>query len=91
MEQGTSASDISQAKFLDMVARLPECDGDVSDVMRVFPQVPLSDVVRLGIMEKDISTWITLPKHRWPKSSFGIDKNPVVRQIKNIYIYMATR
>lgn len=84
-EQGTSASDISQANFLDMVARLPGCDGEISDAIRVFPQVPFSDAVRLGIMEKEIPTWITFLKHRWPKSWFGKYKHPVVRQIKNIY------
>lgn len=68
-----------------MVARLPEYDGEISDAVRAFPQVPFSDVVRLGIMDKEIPTLITLPKHRWPKHWFGKYKQPVVRQLRNIY------
>lgn len=36
-EQGTSASDISTAKLLDMVSRLPGCTEELSDAIRAFP------------------------------------------------------
>ena len=48
-EQGSSAfpDHITSAKVLDVIARLPDCDGPAADAVSAYTQVKLEDAPRL--------------------------------------------
>ena len=46
-EQGPSASQMTAAKIMDVVARLPNCDGQAADAISAYTQVKLEDAPRL--------------------------------------------
>ena len=78
-EQGTSASHLAAAKFLDAISRLPGCDGDDSDATGAYTQAVLMDA------EGAVETWIRLPRDQWPASWHGKYRNPVVPWRLNLY------
>ena len=47
IEQGSSASQMTAAKVMDVIARLPDCDGQAADAVSVYTQVKLEDAPRL--------------------------------------------
>ena len=71
-DQGTSASHLSAAKFLDAIA----CDGADSDAMGAYTQAP-----HMGDL-----TYVFIPRERWPKHwhQRGM-RNPVCKLIRNLY------
>ena len=84
-EQGTSASQMSAAKFLDATARCPGCKGEDSDAVGAYAQVILKDIAKVKGVEH-ITTWITLPRNRRPAwwSKFS---EPVPELKRNLYGY----
>ena len=79
-EQGTSASHMAAAKFLDAIARLPGCKGKDSDAIGAYTQVPLSAIPTAT------ETWISLPRSQWPKEWHDLPyQDPVVRLERNLY------
>ena len=46
-EEGSSASQMTAAKVMDFIARLPDCDGHAADAMSACTQVNLEDAPRL--------------------------------------------
>ena len=40
-EQGSSASQMNTAKVMDVIARLPDCDGQAADAVSAYPQEKL--------------------------------------------------
>ena len=46
-EQGSSASQMTAAKVMDVIARVPCCDGQASDAVPAYTQVKLEDAPRL--------------------------------------------
>ena len=42
-EQGSSASRMTAAKVMDVIARLPECDGQAADAISAYTQVKMED------------------------------------------------
>ena len=46
-EQGSSASPMAAAKVMDLIARLPGCDGQAADAVSLYTQVKLEDDPRL--------------------------------------------
>ena len=77
-EQGSSASQMTAAKVMVVVARLPDCDGQAADAVSVCT-LKMEDVPRLLRIPKSecADMWIRLPRHKWPKSSADIE-DPVV-------------
>ena len=69
-EQGTSASHLAAAKFVDAISRAPGCDGENSDATGAYTQTELG--------EDCPPTWISLPRDRWPKEWHGKCENPVI-------------
>ena len=69
-EQGSSASQITAAKFMDIISRLPGCDGQAADAVSAFTQVKMDDAPKLLKIPKSEcpDIWIRLPRHKWPKS-----------------------
>ena len=83
-EQGTSASHLAAAKFLDAIARMPGCDGEDSDAVGAYTQVELDSMMKPGETSACVETWIRLPIHQQPKSWKGIE-DPVCRLRLNLY------
>ena len=42
-EQGSSASQMTAAKIMDIVSRLPGCDGQTADAISAHTQVKMED------------------------------------------------
>ena len=47
IEQGSSASQMTAAKVMDVNARFPDCDGQASDAVSAYTQAKLEDAPRL--------------------------------------------
>ena len=55
-EQGSSASQMTAAKVLDVIARLLGCDGKAADALSGYTQAKLEDAPR----------WLRIPKSGCP-------------------------
>ena len=68
-EHGSSASQMTAAKVMDVIARLPDCDEEAADAVSAYTQVKLVDAPRLLKIPKSECpyVWIRLPRHKWPK------------------------
>ena len=76
-EQGTSASHLMAARFVDAVAYMPGMDGEDADATGAYTQIDLGDDCP--------PTYISLPKDRWPKHWHGKYDEPAVRLTSNLY------
>ena len=85
-EQGSSASQMTAAKIMDTISRLPCCDGQAADAVSAFTQVKVEDAPKLLKIPKSEcpDIWIRLPRHKWPKSWSSIE-DPVVPLERNLY------
>ena len=84
-EQGSSASQMT-AKIMDVIARLPDCDGQAADVVSAYTQEKLEDAPRLLKTPRSEcpDVLIRLPRHKWPNSWANIE-DPVVPLERNLY------
>ena len=57
-EQGTSASHLAAAKFLDAIARMPDCDGIDDDATGAYTQAEHARE----------ETYVFIPRDNWPKA-----------------------
>ena len=46
-EQGSSTSQMTAAKIMDVIARLPDCDGQAADAVSAYTQVKMEDAPRV--------------------------------------------
>ena len=78
-EQGSSASQMTAAKVMDIISRLLGCDGQAADAVSAYTQVKMEDAPKLLKIPKSEcpDIWIRLPRHKWPKSWSSIE-DPVV-------------
>ena len=85
-EQGSSASQMTAAKVMDVVARLLNCDGQAADAISAYTQVKMEDApTSLKIQKSECpDIWIRLPKHKWPQSWSSME-DPVVPLERNLY------
>ena len=85
-EQGSSASQMTAAKVMDVIARLPDWDGRAADAVSAYTQVKMEDAPRLLRIPKSEcpDVWIRLPRHKRPKSCVDIEE-PVVPLGRNLY------
>ena len=85
-EQGSSASQMTAAKVMDVISRLPGCAGQAADAVPAKTQGKMEDaskLLKIPISEcPDI--WIRLPRHKWPKSWSSME-DPVVPLERNLY------
>ena len=84
-EQGSSASQMTAAKIMDIISRLPGCDGQAADAVSAYTQVKK----RCSQTQKNPKSecpdiWIRLPRHKWPKSWSSME-DPVVPLERNLY------
>ena len=85
-EQGSSASQMTAAKIMEVIARLPDCDGQAADAVSAHTQVKMEGAPRLLRNPKSEcpDVWIRLPRHKWPKSLVKIE-DPLVPLERNLY------
>ena len=85
-EQGSSASQMTAAKVMDIISRLPGCDGQAADAVSAYTQVKMEDAHKLLKVPKSEcpDIWIRLPRHKWPKSWSSME-DPVVPLERNLY------
>ena len=94
-EQESSASQMTAAKIMNIISRLPGCDGQAAEAVSVFTQLKMEDAHKLLKMEDahkllKISKsecpgiWIRLPRHKWTKSWSSME-DPVVPLERNLY------
>ena len=85
-EQGSSASQMTAAKIMDIISRLPGCDGQAPDAVSAYTQVKMEDAHKLLKIPKSEcpDIWIRLPRHKWPNSWSSME-DPVVPLERNLY------
>ena len=85
-EQGSSASQMTAAKIMDIISRLPGCDGQAADAVSAYTQVKMEDAHKLLKIPKSEcpDIWIRLPRHKWPNSWSSME-DPVVPLERNLY------
>ena len=84
-EQGSSASQMTAAKVMDIISRLPGCAGQAANAVSACTQVKMEDAPKLLKIPKSEcpDIWIRLPRHKWPKSWSSIE-DPVVPLERNL-------
>ena len=85
-EQGSSASQMTAAKVMDIRSRPPGCAGQAADAVSAYTQVKMADAPTLLKIPKSEcpDIWIRLPRHKWPKSWSSVE-DPVVPLERNLY------
>ena len=85
-EQGSSASQMTAAKIIDIISRLPGCEEQAADAVSAYTQVKMEDAHKLLKIPKSEcpDIWIRLPRHKWPKSWSSME-DPVVPLERNLY------
>ena len=85
-EQGSSASQMTAAKVMDIISRLPGCAGEAADAVSAETQVKMEDAPKLLKIPKSEcpDIWIRLPRHKWQKSWSSME-DPVVPLERNLY------
>ena len=85
-EQGSSASQMTAAKVMDIISRLPGCAGQAADAVPAYTKVKMEDAPKLmKIPRSDCpDIWIRSPRHKCPKSWSSIE-DPLVPLERNLY------
>ena len=85
-EQGSSTSQMTAAKVMDIISRLPGCAGQAADAVSAYTQVKMEDAPKLLKIPKSEcpDILIRLPRHNWPKSWSSME-DPVVLVERNLY------
>ena len=67
IEQGSSASQMTAAKVMDFISRLPGCSGQATDAVSAFTHVTMEDSHKLLKIPKSEcpDIWIRLARHKW--------------------------
>ena len=85
-KQGSLASQMTAAKVMDFISRLPGSDGQAADAVSAYTQVKMEDAHKLLKIPKSEcpDIWIRLPRNKWPKSWSSME-DPVVLLERNLY------
>ena len=62
-ERGSSASQMTAAKVMDVIARLPYCDGPAADARSANTQDNAPQLLKIPKSECP-DTWVRIPRHR---------------------------
>ena len=83
-EHGSSASQMTATKVMDIISRLPGCGGQAADAVSAYIQVKVEDSPKLlKILKSECpDIWIRVPQHKWPKSWSSLE-GPVVSLERN--------
>ena len=79
-EEGSSTSQMTEAKVVDVIARLPGCAGQGADAASACTQVKKEGGPRLLKVSKSgcPDIWIRLPRHKRPRSRSNIEDTVVL-------------
>ena len=69
IEQGSSASQMTAAKIMDIISRLPGCDGQAADAVSAYTQVKMEGAHKLFKIFK-----IGMPRHLDPSTTTQMAK-----------------
>ena len=85
-EQGSSASQMTAARVMDIISRLPGCAGQAADAVSAYTQGKMEDAPKLLKVPKSEcpDIWVRPPRHKWPKSWSSVE-DPVVPLERNLY------
>ena len=85
-EQGSSASQMTAAKVMDIISRLPGCAVQAADAVSAYTQDRTEDAPKLLKIAKSEcpDIWIRIPRYKWPKSWSSME-DPVVPLERNLY------
>ena len=85
-EQGSSASQMTAAKVMDIISRLTGCSGQAAEAVSAYTQVKMEDAPKLLKIPKSEcpDMCIRLPRHKWPKSWSSME-DPVVPLERKLY------
>ena len=83
-EQGSSASQMTAAKIMDIISRLPGCDGQAADAVSAYTQVKMEDAHKLFKIPKSecADIWTRLPRHKWPKLWSSVEETVIFLERK---------
>ena len=74
-----SASQMNVAKIMDIISRMPGCDGQAADAVSTYAQMKMEDVHKLlkifkiGVLQ---TFRFVYHDHKWPKSWSAYVKMP---------------
>ena len=79
-DQGSSASQMTAAKVMDIRSRIPGCAGQAADAVSAYTQVKMEDVPSLLKIPRSEcpDLWIRLSRHKWPKSWSSVEDQVVL-------------
>ena len=79
-------AELEAAKIMDIISRLPGCNGQAADAVSAYTQVKMEDAHKLLKIPKSEcpDIWIRPPRHKWPKSWSSME-DPVVPLERNLY------
>ena len=83
-EQGSSASQMTAAKIMDIISRLPGCAGQAADAVSADTQLKNAPKLLKIPKTECPDIWFRLPRHKWPKSWSSVEA-PVVPLERNLY------
>ena len=85
-EQGSSASQMTAAKVMDIISRLPGSQDKQPMQYQPAPRPKMEDAPKLLKIPKSEcpDIWIRLPRHNWPKS-WSCMEDPVFLLERNLY------
>ena len=85
-EQGSSASQMTAAEFVDVIARLPRCEEQASDAVSAYTHIKIKDdPTPLELPKSEYpDIRIRIPRYKWPKVWHIIEK-PVVLLERSLY------
>ena len=80
---------MTAAKIMDIISRLPGCDGQAADALSAYTQVKMEDAHKLLKISKSEcpDIWIRLPRHQWPQAWSSIE-DPVVPLERNCAVIL---
>ena len=65
-EQGSSASQVTAAKVMDIISRLPGCSGQAADGVSAYTQIKYGRCINV-IQSECQDIWLRPPKHKMAK------------------------
>ena len=62
-KQGSSASQMTAAKVMDIISRLPGCSGQAADAVSAYTQVKMKDASTIFLSKNPRSKWKMHQRH----------------------------
>ena len=85
-EQGSSASQMTEAKVINIISRLSGYARQAADTESAYSQIKKEDSPKLLKNSKSEcpDIWVRLPRHKWPKSWSSMEDPVVPHERKSV-------